>query len=527
MTSTEKEAFRVKAKMRKRAVQKKRKLQSDRTKRRILRRLDKTENTADRGPVFSNQTFSYNVADRIDATKCGGIAIAHSLVQQIRLVDSINEHLKLLKIHRPYHESDHVLNIAYNSLCGATCLDDIEHRRHDEAFMNILGAKRIPDPTTAGDFCRRFDRDSIADLHRAIDEARVNVWSQQPYEFFEQAIIDMDGTIVPTNGECKEGMDYSYKNVWGYHPLIASLSNTGEPLRIINRSGSRPSHEGASQVADECIELCKNAGFRSILLRGDTDFTQTAHLDRWDFCGVKFVFGVDSMPNLVDLADAFDESVWTVLERREKRSRKGKARQRPVNVKQEIVVKREFENIRLEQEHIAEFDYRPGKCKQAYRMIVVRKTLVHERGQRFLFRNQRYFFYLTNKTEVTAEDVVFLANDRCNQENLIEQLKNGVHALRTPVDNLESNWAYMVMTSLAWCIKVWLSLSLPVSSGRYRERRQAEKETLLRMHFKKFHYYFIQQPCQVLRTGRRLIVRLLSWNPYRNVFLRLADILRC
>jgi hypothetical protein len=182
----------------------------------------------------------------------------------------------LFKVHLPYHESDHVLNLAYNALCAGTCLEDLELRRQDEAYLNLLGAERIPDPTTAGDFCRRFEADHLAALQQAYDVARQKVWSQQPAGLLRRsADRSRWHDVVETGAECKQGIDYSYKGVWGYHPLVLTLANTGEVLRLINRSGNRPSHEGAAALFDECIELCRAAGFRKIVLRGDTDFSQT------------------------------------------------------------------------------------------------------------------------------------------------------------------------------------------------------------------------------------------------------------
>jgi hypothetical protein len=437
--------------------------------------------------------------------------------------------VEVLAFHRPYHESDHVLNIAYNGLLGGDCLDDIEQRRNDENYLNLLGAARIPDPTTAGDFCRRFDEDSIYELQLAFDEARRKVWEQQPSEFFEEAVVDFDGTLTETDGECKQGMEYSaYKKAWGYHPLLASLANTGEPLRIVNRPGNRPSHEDAAGTADDVVQLLREAGFREILLRGDTDFSQTEYLDGWDDAGdVSFVFGYDSMPNLEIIADQLPRDAWRELRRREKRTVKTKPRKRPENVKQQIVIKREFENIRLEKEELAEFDYQPGSCDRTYRMVVLKKYLIHERGQQFLFEDNKYFYYITNRRDLSAEEVVFQANDRCNQENLIEQLKNSVRSLHAPLDNLHSNWAYMVMASLAWNLKAWAALLLPEDPGRWQKRRRDQKQTVLRMHFKKFVNYFIQIPCQVVRTGRRTILRVLNWNPWQEVFFRLSEVLRC
>ena len=140
-----------------------------------------------------------------------------------------------------------------------------------------------------------------------------------------------------------------------------------------------------------------------------------------------------------------------------------------------------------------------------------------------LFEEYRYFFYITNDREMTAEEVVFSANDRCDQENLIAQLKSGVRALTTPVDDLVSNWAYMVVGSLAWSLKAWSALLVPVARSGHRARHEAERRTLLRMEFATYCAALIQMPCQIVRAGGRLIYRLLSWNPWQGVFLRLVE----
>jgi hypothetical protein len=228
------------------------------------------------------------------------------------------------------------------------------------------------------------------------------------------------------------------------------------------------------------------------------------------------------MPNLKALAEDLPATAYSFLERRPRYAIKTVPRQQPERVKQQIVKERGFETIHVLEEMIAEFDYRPAACQKSYRMIVLRKRLATDRGQMRLFEEYRYFFYITNDRDMSAEDVVFSANDRCNQENLIAQLKSGVHALAAPVDNLVSNWAYMVMASLAWSLKAWSALLVPVSP-RHEAKHKAEKQTLLRMEFTTFRAAFIEMPCQIVRGGRRLIYRLLSWNPWQGVFLRLVE----
>ncbi len=500
--------------------------QSRRRKRRIEHRLRPRQFADQAAPAFTASNIHYEVAERSRGIACGGIGAVHLLARQVGLIEGLDQKLHLLKRHLPYHESDHVLNLAYNILAGGTCIEDLELLRNDEVYLNALGACRIPDPTTAGDFCRRFTDADVEVLMETINDSRLRVWKQQPPEFFTQAIIEADGTIAPTNGECKAGMDISYDGQWGYHPLLVSLANTKEVLYLVNRPGNRPSHEGAAARFDQAFDLCRRAGFKTILARGDSDFTQTAHLDRWHEAGdVRFIFGIDAMKNLIRKAEALADSAWQELSRPARYQVQTQERARPPNVKEPIVVARQFKNIRLKSEQVAQFTHRPTLCKHSYRVVAVRKNLSVEKGEAVLFDDIRYLFYITNDWDLPIEQVVFLANDRCDQENLIEQMKNGVRAMKLPAADLTSNWAYMVIASLAWTLKAWTGLLLPVCP-RHRQKHEAQKQSLLKMEFKHFVNAFIRLPCQIIRGGRRIIYRLLSWNPWQEVLLRTVAALR-
>jgi hypothetical protein len=495
--------------------------------------------------VLTASDIHYEIADRTRGIASGGIGALHALARQVGLIDAIDDRLHLLKFHLPYHESDHVLTFAYNVLCDGTCRQDLELRRQDEVFLDALGAERIPDPTTAGDFCRRFCSEAdVLTLMDAINESRLRVWARQPDEFLDEAILDADGTIAETDAECKQGVDIGYDGRWGYHPLIVSLANTAEPLFLLNRRGNRPSQERAGEYLDKAIALCARAGFRKILLRGDTRIAETKDLDAWDerllprggatiaetgdldswddAGNIRFIFGYAAYDALKARADELPARAYSFLERPPRYAIETAPRQRPEPVKPEIVRERGFKTIHLLEEMIAEFDYRPVACQRSYRMIVLRKRLAIDKGQMRLFEEYRYFFYITNDRTMSAEEVVFSANDRCDQENLIAQLKGGVHALTAPVNDLVSNWAYMVMAGLAWSLKAWSALLVPVSP-RHEAKHSAEKRTLLRMEFATYRAAFIEMPCQIVRGGRRLIYRMLSWNPWQGVFLRLVE----
>jgi len=476
-------------------------------------------------PVLPESKVTYEVADKVRAMPHGGLAALHQLVLETGLVGRLDELVHVLKVHQPYHESDHVLCIAYNVVCGGRTLGDMETRRNDEVYLDALGVEMIPDPTTSGDFCRRFEPSQIHALTTAINETRLEVWKGQGPEFVAQrACIDADGSFVPTAGECKEGMALSYKGGWGYHALVVSLANTGEPLFIVNREGNRQSHEGAAGYLDQAVVLCRRGGFTDILLRGDTDFSQTKHLDRWDNDGVKFVFGYDAIKSLKDRANGVEEEDFVELVRRAKRAfvEDDKRRAQPPRAKEEVVRRKGYKSIVLRSEDVAEFAYRPGACKTDYRMVVLRKNLTIERGGVELFDEIRYFFYITNDRAISATEVVDQSNDRCNQENLIAQLKDGVRALHAPHNTLNANWAYMVMAALPWTLKAWMALALPVSA-RWREKHQAERRAWLRMDFRTFRKAIIDIPVQILNSGRRRIWKLLAWRPQLPTFFRLID----
>jgi Transposase DDE domain group 1 len=150
-------------------------------------------------------------------------------------------------------------------------------------------------------------------------------------------------------------------------------------------------------------------------------------------------------------------------------------------------------------------------------VVVLRKHLVLEKHGEKVGEEVRYFFYLTNQWAWGRAEVVSFANDRGNQENRIEQLKNGVPALRAPVNTLEANWAYMGIGALAWSLKAWLALLRP---------RAADRQGLLVMEFKRFLQEVMLLPCQVVRAGRRLVYRLLQWNPWVDMLCRAAEVLR-
>ena len=454
--------------------------------------------------MMTSNKIGYEIGANIDATSFGGVGAVHRLAVRLGLVDEINDRLQLLKVHLPYHESDHVLNLAYNVLCGGTRLADIERLRHDTAYMDMLGADLIPDPTTAGDFCRRFSDDDVIGLMEAINTVRPKLWQGRGGYLLEgTAFIDVDGTIAPTTGSHKAGMDISYKGIWGYAPLVVSLANTKEVLYVVNRPGNQPSHAGAAGWIDRAIDLVEPHAGR-ICVRGDTDFSLTANFDRWAE-RVDFVFGMDANKTLRSRAEALPEAAWSRLERPASYEPvTDQTRRREPDHKARIVTERGYVNLELNYEDVADFDYQPGKCSRPYRVVALRKNISKSRGEQVLFDEVRYFFYITTRTDLTPAEIVACANQRCDQENVIEQLKNGVGALRVPLYDLVSNWAYMVIAALAWNLKSWFAMML---------HRKADRREYIAMEFRRFINAIILIPARVIRRARTITIRIIGYQP--------------
>jgi len=493
----------------------------DREASQIRRRLAGAVSVNEDGPILGRRGGLYEMAERSRAISHGGIGAVAAVVKAVGLAGEIDSSLRLLASHRPYFESDHVLNIAYNALCGGTRLDGIESRRNDAVFLDALGVDSLPDPTTAGDFCRRFNASSAMILQDAINRARLKVWAAQPAAFFaETARIDADASIIPTAGETKQGMDISYNGIWGYSALLVSLANTKEPLFLDLHGANRPSHEGVVAQYDKAIGLCRQAGFTDVLLRGDTDFSLTGEFDRWDGDGVRFVFGYDAKANLIGIAEDKPEDLYHSLVTKAEAAIATKPRSKAPGVKETVVKIRGFKNIRTVAEDVTEFSYRPGNCSRDFRVVALRKDL-NVSGANVLFGQFRFFFYITNDWELTADEVIAEARHRCDQENLIAQLKD-LRALHAPVNTLDSNRSYMVMASLAWTLKAWCALLLPVSP-RWAHRHSKQREQLLKMEFRTFLEAFIAIPCQIVLGARRIRWRVLAWNPWLGAFFRLVD----
>lgn len=453
-------------------------------------------------PLLQDLPIVYEIADRTRVLSAGGLGAIHTLVSKLKLPENINQQVSVLQRHLPYFESDHILSLCYSLLCGGKPLQDVNRLREDEVALDALGVPRLPAPSTAGDFLRRFAEDDILNTQEAINTVRVKIWQLQPKSFFKQAILDMDGTLTATQSQCAQGIDYcAYKQVWGYGPLLISLAHTKEPLYVVNRPASAASHQGADVWIERALDLVI-PHFENIWLRGDTAFSLTEHFDGWDGRGIKFIFGYDAYANLIEKADLLPPDAWSFLTRSPAYEVKTKPREKPQNVKADIIKKRGYKTIETVGEEVASFVYQPGKCEKPYRLIALKKHLQITKDGNIIDRQIRYFFYITNDEKTPDNQLIPFINQRGNQENTIAQLKSGIPAFHAPANTLQANWIYMVIAALAGSLKIWYGLLI---------NDDELKTQLVKMEFKQFLNRFILIPTQIIHKGRQLIYRITNF----------------
>ena len=464
------------------------------------------------------------VDPRSTVTAYGGVALVVALLCKLKAAAVIDSKVKVLKMHLPYHESDHVIAQALNLYVGGTCLEDQANLQQSEAIRRMLKAVRIPDPTTAGDFLRRFDEranpGSCRSLRQANDAIQDQAWTQIAREQKRQrgknadprwTAIDLDGKLRVLKGVQKEGADFSHKGTWSYHPLVVSLSDTGEVLAMRNRPGNQRSSTGAAEVLEAVLPRVKAARGPWILTRADSDFDRA---DLREVCEQEetfFAFVGKGYSNRIAIAESLPEDAWVPFEtraaRHEAQRKKDpgyRPRRKKKNLKRERATQRNYKELRQTRQWIAEVPFSPPGTDKTYRLVFRRKETEHYQGQEYLFEEYRYGCVLTNLPEsIPAQDVVDATYQRCDQENIVEQLGNGVAAWRMPVAEFAGNCAWLEIARLAWNLGKWIAqLALPAEVVRWQ--------------WKRFRHAFVTVPAQVIKRGRQIWIRFAGSHRFVN-----------
>lgn len=458
------------------------------------------------GRVFRIPRSHVEVDTRSEVTPYGGLAVATAFLRRFKVAERIDEHVKVFLIHRPYRESDHVLAQALNLYVGGTCIEDVASLQHSEAARRIIGACRIPDPTTAGDFLRRLHEKEhqLVGLRRAVDEVQAEVWrrlrrgrGKRPEAW---TIVDVDGHVKPLYGVQKEGAEF-YKSTWCYQPLIVSLAGAGECLAIRNRPGNVRSSDGTADVLDTVLPRARQRGGK-LLVRGDSDFDRGDVRAACDRAGAYFAFVGREFPDRPKLVETIDEARWkpfrtrTHRERLERRKHPSFAsRRKKPNRRRQRARARNFKEKQLVKQWLTEVEQIDATGKP-YRLVIRRQLIEHHQGQRFLFEEYRYRYIVTSlPASVSTQDVVDLTYERCDQENVIEQLGSGLAAWRMPVAEFDGNSAWLEIARLAWNLGKWIAqLALPPE--------------VVRWEWKRFRQAFVYVAAQVIRRSRQIVLRV-------------------
>ena len=441
---------------------------------------------------------------RGEITHYGGLVLAQQFVRRFRVAQRLEGALRLFKRHAPYHESDHVLALAYTLYADGRCLEDQAVLQGSEAVRRLVGACRIPDPTTAGDFLRRFrTAQDVEQLSGVTDEIEEAVWSKLPGRIrrrrkkHELALVDLDGHVKPLYGAQKEGADFSYDGRWSYQPLVVSLAGSGECLKVINQPGSdRPSDAAAAALREVLPRLKRH--FRNALVRGDSDFDRSDIFNTAMEEGAYFAIVARLYPKRAALVEAIAEKNWKpFVPRAEREERSGPSRRgRIPNYRRQKAAERGYRTLRTVEQWVSEIDYQPHGLDAACRMIVRRVLIEETDGQGALFKHFRYRLVLTNlPRSYTPGQILDLTYQRCDQENVIEQFGQGIAGWRMPVAEFLGNSAWLEIARLAWNLGKWIAqIALP--------------SEVVRWEWKRFRRHFVYIAAKVLKTGRRLVVRL-------------------
>jgi len=441
---------------------------------------------------------------RGEITHYGGLVLAQQFVRRFGVAQQLDNALTLFKRHAPYYESDHVLALAYTLYADGRCLEDQAALQGSEAVRRLVGACRIPDPTTAGDFLRRFKTaQSLEQLSRVIDEVQEAVWLKlartvrRRRKKHELALVDLDGHIKPLYGVQKEGADFSYDRRWSYQPLVVSLGGSGECLKVVNQPGSARSSDVAAKALKEVLPRVMRH-FRNALVRGDTDFDRSDVFNAAIEEGAYFAIGGRVHPNRAALVERIAEENWKpFVPRAEREERSGSSRHgRTPNYRRQKAAERGYRRLRTVKQWVSEIAYQPHGLGAACRMIVRRILIEETDGQGALFSHFRYRLVLTNlPRSYTARQIIDLTYQRCDQENVIEQFGQGIAGWRMPVAEFRGNSAWLEIARLAWNLGKWIAqIALP--------------SEVVRWEWKRFRRHFVYIAAKVLKSGRRLVVRL-------------------
>ena len=479
------------------------------------------------GTVLRHQKLHVEQDQRPDVTNLGGLILPLAFMRRFKVARVLDERVKLLKVHLPYHESDHIIAQALMLYAGGTCIEDMAILQQDVALLKMLGAERTPDPTTAGDFLRRFvPQGELENLRGALDEVQDEVWTRSRRWRWsrrlkkELAVLHLDGHTKELYGVNKQGADFSHDRRWSYGVLLATLQN-GECVASRLRGGNLRSSDGAAALLDEVLPRLL-AHYEEVLVVADSDYDRFDVRYACERLGVYFAFVGRETENRPAIAAACKNwrpfrtrahRLQNAHRQKARRSKKGfRARGKRRDRRRKRARERGYKDIKLTKQQVDE-----TKGPDGARLVIRRQRIESEEGepgQRTLWRMYRFRYVVTNLPRTwSAEDILDETYKRCDQENVIAGLSSGIAAWRMPVAEMRGNAAWLEIARFAWNLGKWIA-------------QQALPEEVSRWEWKRFRRAFVDIAVQVVRIARQTRVRILGAPRFAAQIIRAQQLLQ-
>lgn len=465
---------------------------------------------------FSNPPLVLRENKRAPLLGYAGIAPVRNLMSKLDVASTIDSDVSVLKRHKPYFESDHVLSFVYNFLTGGQTINDIERLQEAQGFLRILGTESVPDPTTAGDFLVRFQEKDIDDFQGALDTMQDTAFSFLDKKRKERATIEQDSSIHKIYGEKKEGADYAYENTYSYVAQYVTLAETGDVLHQDLREGNCYATQGLSKILPGIIERVSKH-FKHLRYRGDSASYDKDIVKPCEQRGVEFYISAKQTAKLMGTVQSIEEREWKCFRTMKLEPATGgksvRKRKKRKNHKRAVNNRRKPHRNRRGKIQIASFQYQPTGWDKPYRFIAKRTEVVDEHGQQYLEEGLCKYIYhivVTNDTEASDTRAMHIAQGRSNQENLIKDFKYGLGLSHVPTGFFLANRIYFKIAALAWNIKTWTLNLLDIGDGAA-------------LRFKRFLYLWIHHACIVSKTGRNTVVIRMDPGEYYSRYSKAID----
>ena len=420
--------------------------------------------------------FKIEQSQKSEITANGGLFLVAELIKQMEIIEKF-ANLNIF-VRKHIGEAVHILALVINQFTGGDAVSDTINVKSDGALRSIFGDIHIPAPHTSGDFLERFTEETTEKLRQIIQKMQEKSLKKLSKRFDRKIMISLDSTIYEVYGNCKENSSQSYKNIFGFHPLLLHIHNTGELLDIVFRGGSDFTSNGAAKMLEENILRIKPY-FDEIILLADAGFYEKAIITVCEDEETKIKFIITSeLNNPIRQNLTSPELSWKNPEQETQESdEKLKHRDshtfnyRLQALKNSLKSRGKSLKIRGQLE-VAEFNHTVAAWKKEFRFVYKRQLIIEQdlSKQSELFKaTEEYFYhgYVTNidNDDKSIEEIIRLIDSRGHQENFIKDFKLGLGTVHIPSKHFYGNYAYFLISMLSWNLKCWL-YGYPVASEK-------------------------------------------------------------